>query len=166
MNAMIGRMSGRRMARGFTLIELLVTLAVIAIMFSIGVPMYGSFTRGSAITSHTSELIAAINYTRSEAVARRQSVQLVATGGDWVNGWQVNTVVAPVTLLQVVDLARNQAEVVVTEASNTTQLTFDGQGRADSALSYTICPIGGGAVGRTVTVSLLGRVTVRQLNCP
>lgn len=160
---MIWRMSGRRAAGGFTLIELLVTCAVITILVSVGVPMYGEFTKGSAVTSRTSDLVSAINYTRSEAVSRRASVNLMAIGGNWRNGWQVDTVVTPTTL-QVVDFGAQQADVSIA-AGSVTQITFDGQGRTLVAPTFTICPNGGGN-GRTVTVNMFGRTTVTQLVCP
>ena len=165
MNRTIWRMNGSRAAKGFTLVELLVTLAIVAIMVSIGVPMYGGFTKGTAITSRSSELVAAINYTRSEAVSRRASVRLAPLSGSWSNGWQVSTVAAVTTPLRVVDLSSSNADVAITEGGGLAQLDFDGQGRASAAPTYTICPKDGGT-GRTITVNMFGRVRVVTLVCP
>lgn len=169
MNAMIRRMSGRRMARGFTLIELLVTLAVIAILISIGVPMYGSFTRDSAVSGATSELIGAINDIRSRAVAERTTMRLERLGagaaGDWSAGWQAVRVADGVTLY-VVDHATSGA--VVLEASSANSVLFDREGRVTPVLSFTVYPAGAqaGDPGRDVAVSALGRTTITRMSHP
>jgi type IV fimbrial biogenesis protein FimT len=171
MNARFSPMNGRRTSRGFTLIELLVTIAIIAIMVSIGVPMYGQFTRGSAISGATTELVAAINEARSRAVSERHSVRLEQldkgdTDGNWLNGWQLVRV-SNSEVLQVVDRHGRGKNITVDEASDLPSMVFDKEGRPGKAISFAICyPGDAGGTGRTVAVTAFGRVSVTDLICP
>ncbi len=165
MSRMFCGTNGRRTARGFTLIELLVTIAVIAIMVTMGVPLYGQFTAGSLMTSRTSELVSAVHYARSEAVSRRETIRMEGLGGDWNDGWQVS-VVSSGDVLRIVDLHSNNVGVQIGEANALTQFDFDGQGRATADVTFNICPDAGGAdAGRDLQVNRFGRVQLTQVDC-
>ena len=80
--------------RGFTLIELIVTLAVAAILLTVGVPAFQEMLRGNRAATHANEFLAALNYTRSEAVKRGRNISLCPSGNqtacggtDWSVGW-------------------------------------------------------------------------------
>lgn len=164
-------MSGRRKAGGFTLIELLVTIAVIAILVSVGVPAYNTFTRGSALSGASTELVAALNEARSRAVAERRSMRLEQISGTdpdgaWINGWRLVRVVDD-AVLQVVDRRQRSQGITVDEASDLPGLVFDKEGRPDSAASFAICDPGQkGESGRTIGVTSFGRVSTAPLVCP
>jgi len=81
--------------RGFTLIELLITLAVVAILMSLAAPSFRALVTSTSLTSQANEFLAALNFTRSEAVKRNERVTMcksssgtgcVTTGG-WQQGW-------------------------------------------------------------------------------
>jgi type IV fimbrial biogenesis protein FimT len=80
-----------RAGAGFTLIELAVTLAVAAILFSIGVPAFTGFIRNIEISTAANDFFASINLARAEAIQRGLRVDLVPAdeGGDWARGWVV-----------------------------------------------------------------------------
>ena len=63
---------------GFTLIELLVSLAVVALILSVGVPSYQGIVARSAITSTGNDLLSAVSLARSEALRRDGAVTLQA----------------------------------------------------------------------------------------
>lgn len=64
---------------GFTLMELLFTLAVGAIVISIGAPNLVSLIRNNRIAADTNDLIIGLHSSRSEAVKRRSSVVFCAS---------------------------------------------------------------------------------------
>ena len=55
---------------GFTLIELMVTVAVLAIVLSLGVPSYRALIINNRLTAQANALVASINLARSEAIKR------------------------------------------------------------------------------------------------
>jgi type IV fimbrial biogenesis protein FimT len=71
---------------GYTVIELLVTVAIIAIAMMIAVPSFIEFRRGAALSSAASNLAAALNNARSEAMARGTRTRVVPAGPSWASG--------------------------------------------------------------------------------
>jgi type IV fimbrial biogenesis protein FimT len=84
-------------SRGFTLIETLAVLAVAAALLSIGVPSLASLASTSRVSSASSDLLADLFLTRSEAAKRKLRVvmcksadgQSCAATGGWQQGWIV-----------------------------------------------------------------------------
>jgi type IV fimbrial biogenesis protein FimT len=64
----------RRRSIGFTLIELMVTVAILSIVLGLGLPSMRDFVVANRLTSDVNSLIGFINYARSEAITRNQSV--------------------------------------------------------------------------------------------
>jgi len=69
---------------GFTLLELMVVLAIAGILMAVGIPAMGDFLRNGRITAAASDVMAALHFTRSEAIKRRQPVTL-CTSTDTIN---------------------------------------------------------------------------------
>lgn len=165
-------MGGRRTRQGFTLVELLVTLAVLTIIISLGVPMYGQFTQGAGLSSRTSDLVSAINLARSEAVTRRGAVRLAAINGDWAQGFEIHDDSAVPTLLRINDFRGTDVAYDIAEVNDLTQLTFNGRGQASDLALFTVCLRGqGNTNGRLLTVSRFGRVETQNIagsgvDCP
>ncbi|HJR58116.1 MAG TPA: GspH/FimT family pseudopilin [Vicinamibacterales bacterium] len=65
-----------RMQRGFTLLELMVVLAIAGVLAAIAIPAMGNFMRNSRVTSAANDVMAALHFTRSEAIKRRRPVTL------------------------------------------------------------------------------------------
>lgn len=86
---------------GLSLIELLVTLSIAVILLTIGVPSFVDMMASNTATSYGNDLIADINYARSEAITRGARVVVCkgaarAVGSDcadadvdWEDGWKV-----------------------------------------------------------------------------
>lgn len=75
----------------FTLIEMLMVLAVSAILLTIAAPNFRTLLQGQQVSAATSDLLASIVLTRSEAIARGTRVDLVplSDDGNWAKGWVV-----------------------------------------------------------------------------
>lgn len=83
---------------GFTLVELMITLAIAAILLTIGVPSFNTLMQNSRLTTSTNDLIGALNLARSEAVTRELRVTVCksadqATCNTSVTGWQQGWIV-------------------------------------------------------------------------
>ena len=147
---------------GFTLIELIIVVALAAIMMTLAVPSFQSIVANNRITSHTNELVMAINMGRSEAVKRNVRVILCrsanptaatpACGGSantWTTGWLLfasgdanNTYQAAVdTLIRIGDAARTGIRIRTNGTSdnnleiNSNGTTNEGGGTA----AFAIC---------------------------
>jgi type IV fimbrial biogenesis protein FimT len=65
-----------RMGAGFSLIELMTAIAVAAILMAIAVPSFTALINGSRLTSQANELVASLQYARSEAIRLNRKVTL------------------------------------------------------------------------------------------
>ena len=74
----------KRAQVGFTLLELMVVLAIAGILMAVGIPAMGNFLRNGRITAAANDVMAALHFTRSEAIKRRQPVTL-CTSNDTIN---------------------------------------------------------------------------------
>ena len=71
--------------RGFTLMELVAAIAVLAILVTIGIPSFQNLIRNNQVSAQHNELIAMLNFARSEAVRRNRNmvVELNQDGNNW-----------------------------------------------------------------------------------
>jgi type IV fimbrial biogenesis protein FimT len=86
-------------SQGFTLTELIITVAIAAIVLTIGVPSFQQTVRNNQATSQMNDLIGSLNLARSEAVKRGRRVVVCKShnsqsnnpscGGNWHDGWIV-----------------------------------------------------------------------------
>lgn len=83
----------KSMIHGYTLTELLITLLISAILLAIGIPTYHDLVLNNRQTTQINQLVAAINFTRSEAILQHAIVTLCKSkdskicGGEWSDGW-------------------------------------------------------------------------------
>lgn len=87
--------------RGVTLIELMVTISILAILLAIAAPSFQQMLTSSRVTSLTNELVAALNFARSEAVKRGKTVTVCKSANpeaatptcsalaSWQTGWLI-----------------------------------------------------------------------------
>jgi type IV fimbrial biogenesis protein FimT len=81
----INYFSNARNASGFTLLELIIVLAVMAILVSWGFPSLTESMKNNRMIAQNNEMIAMLQYARSEAIRRNTSVEvhLSADGNEW-----------------------------------------------------------------------------------
>lgn len=74
---------------GFTLVELVTVLAVISVIFGVGVPGMKSYLDTNRLRGATSQFFSDVQYARSESIKRNTniSVSITSNGGDtWCYG--------------------------------------------------------------------------------
>lgn len=95
-----------RAAGGFSLVELMVTIAVAAILLAIAAPSFTQVIADNRAASAANDLLASLQFARSEAVKRARPVSLcpsndgqtcVSGGTSWQEGWIVFTFLSGVT---------------------------------------------------------------------
>jgi len=69
----------------------MIGLVLVAILMSIGVPMFRDFIINQRLRATTSDLRIALTMARSEAVKRNRTVELKSNSGDadWSDGWTI-----------------------------------------------------------------------------
>ncbi len=86
-----------RRIRGFTLIELMVALGIATILVFLAVPSMSAFIKNQRLSSQANDLVADLNFARSEAIKRARPVRICkintsdplncdTTGTNWSNG--------------------------------------------------------------------------------
>lgn len=80
-------LAGNAGPRGFTLVELLVSIVVVVILATMAVPSFNDLIVRNRLAADTNEIVAGINYARSEAIKRRDQVSSILTSSGGGNGW-------------------------------------------------------------------------------
>lgn len=79
--------------KGYSLLEVLLVLILSAILFALAIPAYRHLVTGNHAVTQINQLVAAINYARSEAIHRHSVVTLCGSNdsrscsGKWSDGW-------------------------------------------------------------------------------
>lgn len=99
----VGRTTARHSLKGLSLIELMMTLAIVGVLAALAMPSFRDIANANRAVSMANELVAALNFARSEAVKRGVTVSVCktadpdaaspacGTSGDWTSGWQIFT---------------------------------------------------------------------------
>jgi type IV fimbrial biogenesis protein FimT len=150
--------------RGFTLVELMITLALAAILLSIGIPSFQSYMEINRLAAQSNQMIQSLNLARSEAGKRGGNVVVAPlVAGNWAQGWQVwvdpngnNSVDAGEEILLNVAALTGSSTLTSTVANY--RYLASGRIVANGALTLTAST--GGI--RTITISPTGRVSIAK----
>lgn len=146
--------------RGFTVVELMITLLIVAILSVSAVPSFTLMIKNNRLTTQANEFILALNLSRSEAVKRGTSVTISANGGNWSNGWTVTD--ATNQTLRIGDPLQGAMTLTSTSAS----ITYQASGTPTAVPgNFNLCDDRTGETGRTISISLTGRVSVGDFTC-
>lgn len=155
-----------RPCNGFSIIELMIAIAIIGIGATLALPMIGSLIESSRLTTSTNNLVEAIALARSEAVRRRDEVEVVPIGGDWSQGWVVQTV-DNVTELSRFDPVPDAVTLDIDDAVDSVEFQSNGMRSfandgVPGVISVTVC--GHSGKGREITVSAAGNTIVERID--
>lgn len=84
-----------RTGAGLTLYELLMTLALVAVVITVGLPSFGSIVASSRIRAETNALFEAVHLARKDSIVRRRAVTICPSldglscdpHNEWSTGW-------------------------------------------------------------------------------
>lgn len=163
--------------KGFSLIEAMVTLAIAAIVLSVGVPSFQSYIQNSRQATAINDLATALQLARSTAITRRVRVTACKSNdgascrtggsgsGDWSQGWIIftdptnaGTVDAGEELLRVHGALGGNATLVGT-GPTVNRVSFKPQGMADGNVGHiTYCDSRGAGQANALVISFGGQV--------
>jgi type IV fimbrial biogenesis protein FimT len=157
-------------SRGFTLLELMVTLAVMSVLFGIGIPSFSVMLKTNAVNTERDNLFNSLVYARTEAIKRGETITICKsinlatcdTSTSWTTGWIIfedtngNGVLLNETIMRVEEPLKRE---ILLSFDNGNFVTFDGLGKAsdtNGTFSFTHSS-GDTNYNRTITLSTTGR---------
>jgi len=150
-----------RAHRGFTLVELMIGLVLVAILMSIGVPMFRSFVLDQRLRATSSDLRIALTTARSEAVKRNTVVEVKPREGVWKKGWTIPSPIGGDPDL----LNHVQSGDVNISGPDEAQFNPVGRAVAEAAFEIDVEP-GSGGTFACLRLSLDGSITSTKGTCP
>lgn len=176
-NNIPGRDPGRSRRAGFTIIELAVTMVVLAVLVAVAVPAMTRLLLDANRSAVLSELTAALNLARAEALGRglpvvvcRSSDAATCGSGSWAQGWLVfvndDNDSPPVvdggeTILKVRQESQPPFSLVPV-ANYANFITYRADGSVNTFGSITYCDRRGAAEARALLVNRAGRARLSR----
>lgn len=167
-------MTSSKREKGFTLTEMITVLAVTSILASAAIPGFSRVVSGTQIDSAASELYAALDTARGEAIVRTSTVSICARSTNtacsgnagWTNGWLVFVDTdfdgvrdAGEEILLNYETNGEGVDFVDTDTSG--QVIFRGDGSVGSNNDIDIC--GAYNEGIRLEIGAAGRITTRTI---
>jgi type IV fimbrial biogenesis protein FimT len=137
--------NGRLASRGFTLMELMFTIAVAGILLAVAVPSFQDMIANNRLVSQSTEIVAAMNFARSEAISKNATVRVcrsnleastscAGSAGEW-DFFIVRRDTAPVEVLRRGVLGDYSGTVSFESDLTADQVTFTPDGLAHNGTS-------------------------------
>lgn len=158
-------------SQGFTLIELMIVIALIAVLVAMSISLAG-LVKKHRLSSQAEDLIASINYARSEAIKRSTNVSVCRSGGDvcasggtWDTGWLVMKDSSTIDFAT--QVLRRHAALTggnqLTTTNGGSDLTYKRNGRLVPGVNNRTFTLTDPSTGhtKTVTITATGRAVLR-----
>jgi type IV fimbrial biogenesis protein FimT len=157
---------------GFSLYELLMTLALVALVLTLGLPSFGSLVADQRLRVETDALFHAVHLARKASIVRRRVVSLCPSADgescsgayDWSGGWLVFANVDKDEPPQVDDneeiLGRHAVDQTVQILANRRGFTLRSTHLRATNGTLVVCDRAGRAAARALVVSYTGRPRV------
>lgn len=169
-------------ADGFTLIELMITVAIMAIVLTLGVPSFRDFIMNNRITTQANEFVASIQTARSLAIRHQRPAQICVSANpaaatpactastDWTQGWFVWVDLdrdSAVDNNEVMRVTQPLEGTTTFDSAARDSFTYDPRGLVDNGDTLDLCDDRPDETGRRITISAAGRVNIAPFNgCP
>lgn len=166
---------------GFTLLELIATLAVAAILLSVGVPSFRGVIMDNRLVTDANLVVTSIKLARSAAVRFQRNATVCASANfddavpdctastDWSNGWIVwvdkdrDSATDANEILSVFGPINESSTLTSGTAS---RFTYDARGFAlTGGDDLTLCDNRSGEMGRLIRINATGRTNVSRQGC-
>lgn len=153
--------------KGFTLLELLVAIAIMGVLFAIAIPSFKQMLKSNRLSTQANEFISTLNLARSEAIKRGDVINITATdssaaANEWGPGWTVTTAGGD-TLIQFDGL---DSTLTLDSTGSFGSFQYQASGLIDHGDTLNLCDDRTGEVGRQITITNTGRVSVSDVTCP
>ncbi len=152
------------------MIEMLITIAILAIVLTIGVPGFKEFMNSSNMVSNSNDMLGAFKYARMEAIKRGDSVRLGQRDGTgWAGGiavWLDSDADGSMDAgeeLRLWEAFSNDASVA--SANELTSFVFNASGDVNNADSLTLCDNRVEEQGRRIDILISGAVFAERITC-
>jgi type IV fimbrial biogenesis protein FimT len=166
--------------RGFSIIELMVTVLIASVLLGLAVPSFMQTIRGNRLISQANELVGALNFTRSEALKRAESVTICSSNDNatclgsrnWSTGWIIFVDTNANGVLDGGETALQTAPQVAAEFTlNATarpfvRYTATGSSGAGAEIFTLLRPTCTGLNARRISITTVGRVNTQTVACP
>lgn len=161
-------------AGGYSLYELIMTLALAALMLTLGLPSFGSLVADKRLRVESDALFHAVHLARKGSIVRRRVVSLCPSvdgescspGYDWSTGWIVFANVDRDEPPQVDEnepiLSRHSVDGSVQVLANRRGFTLRSTHLRATNGTFVICDRAGRATPRALVVSYTGRPRVAR----
>ena len=173
---------------GFTIIELMVTLAVAAVILTVGIPSFKQTLDQNRLAVQVNDFITSLNYARSEAVTRSMQITVCKSAnssavlpactaaGSWDQGWITFTDSTAAGTIGVVDAGENilrihaalEGNIGLTQDANFSNWigylpsgASSGNGGVAQG-SFTLCHP---PYARVLTINATGRINLSKAGC-
>ncbi|MDH3490975.1 MAG: GspH/FimT family pseudopilin [Gammaproteobacteria bacterium] len=166
---------------GFTLIELIVTLAVAAIVLSVGIPSFRGVIMDNRLVSQSNQFVTSVKMARSAAVRYQRpatvcssanfdaAVPTCSANNDWSDGWIVwvdkdrDALTDANEIISVFGPINNASTL---SSATTSSFTYDARGFAmTGGGDLTLCDSRTSEMGRLIKVNSVGRTNVSRQGC-